>query len=94
MSQSNPTEGLLEEAQALLPAAVELRREIHRNPELGLDLPDTRAALLAALEGIDLEVSLSKTTSGVVATLRGRGGSGRSDAALGARHSSLRAWRV
>lgn len=73
MSQADPIEGLLEEAQALLPGAIELRRQIHRNPELGLELPETRASVLAALEGIDLDVSLSETTSGVVATLRGRG---------------------
>ena len=76
MSQADPIEGLLEEAQALLPGAIELRRQIHRNPELGLELPETRASVLAALEGIDLDISLSETTSGVVATLRGRGGPG------------------
>jgi len=34
--------GLLEEARALLPAAIALRRRIHAKAELGLDLPLTR----------------------------------------------------
>ena len=36
----------LDEARGLLPAAVALRRRIHKKPELGLDLPLTTAAVL------------------------------------------------
>jgi hippurate hydrolase len=62
---------LLGDAKELLPDAVALRRRIHRAPELGLELPLTRAALLESLEGLPLELETSAKTSGVVATLRG-----------------------
>ncbi len=62
---------LLQDAQALQQRTVALRREIHRHPELGLDLPRTRAAVLESLQGLDLELALSVTTSGIVATLHG-----------------------
>ncbi|HME69760.1 MAG TPA: M20 family metallopeptidase [Myxococcota bacterium] len=64
---------LLTEARKLLPEAVELRRRIHRTPELGLELPITRAAVLESLEGLPLDLETSPKTSGVVATLRGNG---------------------
>ena len=67
-----PSEELLRDAKALLPDAIELRRRIHRHPELGLELPETKRALLQSLEGLDLEIRECTTTSGVVATLRGR----------------------
>ena len=35
----------------------ELRRAIHREPEIGLDLPRTQAKVLAALDGLPLEIS-------------------------------------
>ena len=62
---------LLAEAGDLLPAAVRLRRRIHENPELGLDLPETRAAVLEALDGLDVEIVRSEKTSGLMVTLRG-----------------------
>ena len=49
---------LMAEAGELLPDAVTLRRKIHANPELGLDLPETTATVLDSLEGIDLEIDL------------------------------------
>lgn len=54
------------------PELVELRRALHRIPEIGLHLPDTQQAVLAALEGLDLEVTLGESLSSVVAVLRGR----------------------
>ena len=62
---------LLDEARSLQPQTVSLRREIHRHPELGLDLPRTRETVLDSLAGLDLELALSKETSGIVATLQG-----------------------
>ncbi|MEX2208010.1 MAG: M20 family metallopeptidase [Myxococcota bacterium] len=62
---------LLAEAREELPRAVALRRRIHAHPELGLDLPKTTAALLESLDGIELELTHSRKTSGVVARLRG-----------------------
>jgi amidohydrolase len=62
---------LREEAARLLPATIELRRRIHRRPELGLELPETQKAVLEALEGLDLDVHTGGRTSAVVAELRG-----------------------
>jgi amidohydrolase len=61
----------LAQAQARLPEAVALRRAIHRRPELGNDLPETRARVLDALAPLGLDIELSEATSGFVATLRG-----------------------
>lgn len=54
------------------PELVDLRRRLHRIPELGLHLPDTQAAVLEALSGLDLEVTTGDSLSSVVAVLRGR----------------------
>ena len=51
---------------------VELRRALHRVPELGLHLPETQAMVLDALAGLDLEITLGESLSSVVAVLRGR----------------------
>jgi len=64
-------ETTLTQARTLLPDTIALRREIHANPELGLQLPATRVAVLEGLKGLDLTIELSETTSGIVATLRG-----------------------
>ena len=45
---------LLAEAGALLDDVVALRRDLHRRPELGLDLPATQARVLEALDGLPL----------------------------------------
>ncbi len=62
---------LIAEAQALLPSAVEFRRAVHRDPEIGNHLPRTREKVLAALAGLPLELTLHETTSGIGAVLRG-----------------------
>ena len=51
-----------------------LRRALHQDPELGLELPRTQAAVLDALAGLDLEISTGRDCTSVVAVLRGRGG--------------------
>jgi amidohydrolase len=65
------THPLLDQAHSYLPTVVELRRAIHREPELGLDLPLTQAKVLAALGGLPLEVRSGKRTTSVMADLRG-----------------------
>jgi hippurate hydrolase len=60
-----------EEAAAIAPELIALRRELHRIPEIGLDLPKTQAAVLAALEGLPLEITLGRTSTSVTAVLRG-----------------------
>jgi hippurate hydrolase len=61
---------LWEDAKALAPELVALRRELHQIPEIGLELPKTQAAVLAALDGLPLEVSLGSRVSSVTAVLR------------------------
>jgi amidohydrolase len=48
-----------------------LRRDLHGEPELGLDLPRTQEKVLAALDGLPLEVALGRSLSSVTAVLRG-----------------------
>jgi amidohydrolase len=62
---------LLEDARKIQPQVVALRRSLHQEPELGLALPETRRRVLAELEDLDLEVTLHRRSSAVVATLRG-----------------------
>jgi hippurate hydrolase len=50
---------------------IALRRSIHAEPELGLDCPQTRNKLEAALAGLPLELRLSERSSGFVAVLDG-----------------------
>jgi hippurate hydrolase len=50
---------------------IDLRRRLHRSPEVGLQLPRTQAIVLDALEGLPLEVTTGRSTSSVVAVLRG-----------------------
>ena len=62
---------VFEEASAISGDVAELRHAIHREPEIGLDLPRTQAKVLAALDGLPLEISLGKELSSVTAVLRG-----------------------
>ena len=52
---------------------VALRRDIHREPELGFDTEKTAEKVLAALDGLPLEVQTGVAENGIVATLRGEG---------------------
>jgi amidohydrolase len=60
-----------DDAAAIAGDLAELRRAIHREPELGLDLPLTQQKVLAALEGLPLEVRRGESLSSVTAVLRG-----------------------
>jgi len=62
---------LLEDARAIQTDLVQLRRTLHREPEIGSDLPLTQAKLLAALDGLPLEVTTGTALSSVTAVLRG-----------------------
>jgi amidohydrolase len=48
-----------------------LRHAIHREPEIGLDLPRTQAKVLGALDGLPLEISTGEGLTSVTAVLRG-----------------------
>jgi len=63
--------GVLEQAEALFDDTVALRRDLHQWPELGNELPRTREQVLHALDGLPLDITLHKTTSGFAALLTG-----------------------
>ncbi|PRW62858.1 amidohydrolase [Actinopolyspora mortivallis] len=52
---------------------VDLRRRLHAEPEVGLELPRTREKVLAALRGLGLEIRTGESLSSVTAVLRGGG---------------------
>jgi amidohydrolase len=62
---------LLNEAQGLLDDAIQLRRRIHREPELGLQVPRTQDKVLQAIDGLGLRIRTGRQTTSVVATLDG-----------------------
>lgn len=64
-------ETLGQEASALEPELISLRRQLHEHPEVGLKLPKTQQLVLQALEGLDVEVHLGESTTSVTAVLRG-----------------------
>lgn len=66
-----PEAAFFEDALAMAPDLIELRRHLHRRPELGLHLPETQETVLAALDGLGLEIHLGTTQSSVTAVLRG-----------------------
>ena len=62
---------LLDDARSLAPDLADLRHRLHAEPEIGLDLPRTQEKVLAALDGLPLEISTGGTTTSVTAVLRG-----------------------
>lgn len=50
---------------------MDFRRRLHRRPELGLQLPETQAAILAELDDLGLEVGTGRSVTSVVAVLEG-----------------------
>jgi len=63
--------GLHDESVAIAGELTELRRSIHAEPELGLDLPRTQRKVLDALADLPLEIILGQGLSSVTAVLRG-----------------------
>ena len=64
-------EQVRDEAARIAGEIADLRHAIHREPEIGLDLPETQAKVLAALDGLPLEISTGRGLSSVTAVLRG-----------------------
>jgi len=75
--------GVRDDAEAIAPELVRLRRDIHREPEIGLHLPATQGKVLTALEGLPLEISVGTALSSVTAVLRGGGAGALGGDALG-----------
>ena len=68
----NTTE-ILADAKSILDDTIQLRRRIHRQPEIGLKVPRTQAVVLEALEGLGLDIKTGQRTTSVVARLTGAG---------------------
>jgi amidohydrolase len=66
-----PTAGLLEAARGLQSDIVAIRRRIHRQPEIGLDLPKTQAVIVEELAKLGLEATKGQALSSVVAVIEG-----------------------
>jgi amidohydrolase len=60
-----------DDVEAVSGDLVELRRRLHRAPELGLQLPRTQETVLEALDGLPLEITTGTSTTSVTAVLRG-----------------------
>jgi hippurate hydrolase len=75
MSVVHRFEGLRQEVEENFgDKIVALRRDIHREPELGFDTEKTAAKVLAALDGLPLDLETGVAQNGIVATLEGEGG--------------------
>jgi amidohydrolase len=72
------TDSLRSDAGELQHDMIQLRHQLHRRPEIGLQLPETQQTVLAALGGLPLEISTGTSSTSVTAVLRG---TGRADAA-------------
>jgi amidohydrolase len=66
-----PAEELLSAAYNDADRTIDLRRRLHRQPEIGLHLPRTQATVLEAFADLPVEVTTGTTTSSVVGVLRG-----------------------
>jgi amidohydrolase len=62
---------LLSAAYSDADRTIELRRQLHRYPEIGLQLPRTQATVLDAFADLPIDVTTGKSTSSVVGVLRG-----------------------
>jgi amidohydrolase len=61
------------EADTILPWIIDIRRRLHRVPEVGLDLPKTQAIVADELRRLGLEPTLGRSTTSVTATIQGTG---------------------
>ena len=67
---------LREEAAVISAEITDLRHSIHQEPEIGYQLPGTQQKVLAALDGLPLDITPGRELTSVTAVLRG-GGRGR-----------------
>jgi hippurate hydrolase len=62
---------VLEDAREMAGELTRWRRDLHAHPEVGLDLPRTQEAVLAALDGLPVEIGTGTAATSVTAVLRG-----------------------
>jgi hippurate hydrolase len=70
-AQAAPVHPLLAAAEAILPDVVDVRRRLHRHPEIGLQLPATQALVSEELRALGLEPRPGAGISSVVAVVEG-----------------------
>ena len=66
-----PADDLLTAAYNDADRTIDLRRRLHRHPEVGLHLPQTQAMVLEAFADLPVELTTGTTTTSVVGVLRG-----------------------
>ena len=64
------SKALLAEAAGWAQTLIGIRRELHQIPEFALDLPNTQARILAAIEGLG-EITLGKDLTSIALVIRG-----------------------
>lgn len=62
---------VLDDAREMAGDLAQLRRRLHREPEIGLDLPRTQEKVVEALDDLPLEVSTGRALTSVTGVLRG-----------------------
>jgi amidohydrolase len=62
---------LLSDAESLMADVVAVRRRLHRQPEIGLQLPKTQAMIVEELEGLGLAPKRGRAVSSVTAVIEG-----------------------
>jgi amidohydrolase len=74
MSPKAPlADSLLSAAEALLPEVVQIRRRLHRHPEIGLQLPFTQSVVVEELEKLGLTATTGRSTTSATAVIEGAG---------------------
>src|SRR5690606_21927059 len=66
-----PASELFAAAAAIRDALIDIRRELHEHPEVGLRLPRTQQVILRELEDLGLEITAGEELSSVPAVRRG-----------------------
>ena len=70
-AEAAPRHPLMTAAEAALAGVVEVRRRLHRCPEIGLHLPETQGIVVEALRAMGLEPRPGVSTSSVTAVIEG-----------------------
>ena len=71
MVETAQQSSLLSDAESLMPDVVAVRRRLHRQPEIGLQLPRTQALIVEELERLGLEPKPGRAVSSVTAVVEG-----------------------
>ncbi|HEX5589422.1 MAG TPA: M20 family metallopeptidase [Candidatus Limnocylindrales bacterium] len=79
MTTESRSATLLDAAEALRPWILDVRRRLHRIPEVGLHIPKTQALVADEVRSLGLEPVLGRSTSSVTAVIEGRAGGAGAD---------------